>query len=69
MMWSLYNTKVVKVKKDQVKNFDQPKTEQLMLKITSGRIYILWIIKYRLVAQRQAPGCGPASKECTPYGD
>ena len=21
------------------------------------------------VAQRQAPGCGPASKECIPYGD
>ena len=22
-----------------------------------------------VVAQRQAPGCGPVSKECTPYGD
>ena len=27
-----------------------------------------FLIEY-FVAQRQASGCGPASKECTPYGD
>ena len=36
-----------KVKKDLVQYFDQPRAEQLWLKITSGRIYILQIIKYR----------------------
>ena len=41
ILWSLYNTKVVEVKKDLVKYFDQPKTKQLSLKITSDHIYIL----------------------------
>ena len=40
---SQYKIKMVLVTEDLAKGFDQPKTKQLQLKITSGRIYIFYM--------------------------